>query len=269
MNKPTVWEFLKAFQQRWVISFTGGACAVLLTFAGIYSAQSFVQRWFFVPVVIAAMIAAYGAWSAERKTAVTLEARISELTELPHCSTSVVVKGVENRLATWLAVRIVPLGSVKFAVSGIEILVSDKKPIISQYNSPVPEAGIEIPIEDFWTTQKFNWGLTIDFQVRVRIKWLDQERWLEPEGFALLTDVSPVRPLKVSSGYNSIRVIACPKCGRVMAGFMSLQGIMNEKEFQERKVIVDQEVKASCPQHYSQFMLSSGTSEEDSMGTPY
>ena len=59
---------------------------------------------------------------------------------------------------------------------------------------------------------------------------------------------------KVSSGFGVPRSVKCPKCG--IPGLFNVTDLGNEDEVPKRRIIVQRELRRSCPDHRSQWIRS-------------
>ena len=255
-NKPRPLEFLKSFRIKWQSSITGGVLAVLFTLLTLWVQQTDLRLVFAALIVLSAVSASYFVWESERKARIAAESYISELLTHPLQSLSVVVKNPNDRLAASLALRVVNIGKVHFAITGLELTISDKPPQIFAQNESVGIAETrEIWLDSFWRGHEIDWEFGIDFQINLKVRWLEQENFLGPRGFHLKQDCTML-PRSVSEGYGALRILACPKCNHRLVGYLKTKGVMNEAEYEKRKAIYLEELQNSCPTHHSQFTAS-------------
>jgi hypothetical protein len=266
--KASFWSFLTAFKDCWLVSMTGGVLAVGFTGASLLVSQDR-QRFLFEAIaVLSGIVAAYGVWSSERKARCKAEDKVNQFTSIPLATQKVYVANANLALARTVAVSVVNTGKVNFVVSAAEVTVSDQKPLQEEMNYSVPTGGsVNVLLSDFWSNYKMDFVPSIDFQLRIQVKWLNREAWLEPIVCHANLDVSPNGLREIGAGYSTQRRLACPKCkGQLIPLWMNVTGTKTEEEFQERKRKYLDELTASCPQHYSQYALKSADGDCDSMG---
>ncbi len=236
---------------------TGGICAVVFMGASLEVSQAWQRVLFVVMAAMSVLVAAYDVWRAERAARCEAEARVDRLTSTPSVTQRVYLANPNVALSRAVAVSVVNVGQITFAVSAAEVTVSDHRPLQEQMNVSVPVGGaVNVFLPTFWRDFRIDFVPTIDFQVRLQIKWLDREEWLEPSVFHAQLDASPNGLRDIGSGYVTQRRFGCPRCnGQLIPLWMDVSGTRSEAGFQERKGKYLEELRASCPQHYSQYAL--------------
>ena len=244
---------------------TGSVFAVLFMVASLWVSPHWQKSLLVVLAVASAMVAAYGVWASERKARCEAEDKLNQFTSVPFASQRIIVVNPNFPLARAIAVSIVNTGNVNFVVSATEVTVSDYKPLREEHNIPFAVGGSgNVCLPPFWRDFTIDLAPSIDFQVRVQIKWLDRQEWLEPIVAHAQLEVSPNSGglREISLGYCTQRRFECPKC-KASAVWMNVNGISSEVEFQKKKATFLEELRESCPQHFSQYALNLS---DDTMG---
>jgi len=257
--KASFRSFVNAFKDQWIRSMTGSVLAVVFMGISLWVSPHSQKISLFVLAVMSAMFAVYGVWSSERTARCEAEDKVNQFTSVPFASQRIIVVNSNLPLARAIAVSIANTGNVNFVVSAIEITVSDSKPLQEEQNVPFPVGGGSgnVFLPSFWRDFKINLVPSIDFQVRIQIKWIDRQSWLPPIVAHAQLEVSPNSGglREIGLGYRTQRQIECPKC-KASAVWMNVNGISSEDEFQEKKATFLEELRESCPQHFSQYALN-------------
>ena len=248
---------MNAFKDQWIFSMTGSVFAVVFMVASYWVSPHWQKILLVGLAVMSVMVASYGVWSSERNARCEAEDKVNQFSSVPYASQRIIVVNPNLALARAIAVSIVNTGNVNFVVSAAEFTVSDNRPLREEHNVPFAVGGSgNVFLPPFWREFNINLVPSIDFQVRIQIKWLDRQEWLQPIVAHAQLEVSPTSGglREIGEGYCTQRQFECPKC-KASAVWMNVNGISSEAEFQKNKATFLEELMASCPRHFSQYAL--------------
>jgi hypothetical protein len=158
------------------------------------------------------------------------------------------IKRYNGKAQLWIA----NIGKTDFLVSELLVRIKDSDNIASKQRRVVAAGSREtlrLP-EKLWTEK----SLISTFDVRFRYESQHDSGLSAARAFTLVIGLSR-DVIKIRQGIDDMWFLPCPKCGQ-LAGSMITEELDNFDEAAKRQAVMESELRATCPDHQSQWMDS-------------